>query len=262
MVSPSWTAAIGPPSAASGETCPDHQAAGSAAEAAVGQKRYRSAEAFADNRSRHAQHLAHPGSAFGPFVADDDHVAGLDALSCDRGHGVFFGFENAGRAAMAQAFVAADLRDAAFGREIAVQNDQATSLLQGLVQRRDHFLARRFDAPPAFGSQRLAGDRHRTLVEIFAFQQALHQQADATGAVHVSSDKTSRGLQVGKQRRAFTDFLEIVDVQRDASFARDRQQVQDCIGRTAGGGNARDRVVESMARENVSWDEPPRSTAS
>ena len=122
----------------------DHQAAGGAAEASVGQQGNRPAQSFADNRRRDAQHLAHPRAAFGPFVADHDHVAGLDAFLGDRGHRVFFGIENARWPAMAQAFVTADFRHASFGRKIAVQDDQAASLLQRLVQRRDHFLARRF----------------------------------------------------------------------------------------------------------------------
>ena len=233
-----------------------HQAASGAAEAAVGQQRYRSAQAFADNRRSHAQHLAHAGTALGPFVADDHHVAGLDALSGDRGHGIFFGFENARRAAMAQAFVPADLGDAAFGREIAAQNHQAASLLQRLVQRRNHFLAGRFDAPSRL---RLARVWPVTviaiLVECLPSSRRFTSRRDAAGAVHVSGHKAAGRLQIGQQRRAFADFLEIVDVQRNASFARNRQQVQYRVGRAAGGSHAGDRVFERMARQDVFADD-------
>ena len=153
---------------------------------------------------------------------------------------------------MAQAFVAADLGHASLGREVAVQNHQAAGFLQRLVQRRNHFLVRRFDGASCFSAQRLAAHRHRVLVKMFALQQTVRQQANSSGAVHIGSDKTPRRLQVGQQRRAFADFLEIVDVQGDAGLARDGEQVQDGVGRASGGGDSRDRVLECGAREDVS----------
>ena len=49
IVSPSRTAAIGPPTNASGATWPGHQAARGAAEAAVGEQRHGLAQALADD---------------------------------------------------------------------------------------------------------------------------------------------------------------------------------------------------------------------
>src|SRR6185369_16868989 len=93
--------------------------------------------------------------------------------------------------------------------------------------------------------------------QVFPLQQSLHQQADPSSTVHIGSDETARRLQVGQQRSAFTDLLEIVDVQGDPGLARDGQQVQDRVGRTAGGGDARDRVLECRTSENVSGIDPP-----
>ena len=55
----------------------DHQPAGAAREAAVGDQRHLLAEPLADDRGGDLQHLAHPGAAGRALVADHDHVAGL-----------------------------------------------------------------------------------------------------------------------------------------------------------------------------------------
>ena len=75
--SPSRIAAIGPPLRRLGRDVADHQAAGRAGEAAVGDHRDALAEALADDRRRHLEHLAHAGAAGRALVADHDDVAGL-----------------------------------------------------------------------------------------------------------------------------------------------------------------------------------------
>ena len=63
----------------------DHQAVRRAREAAVGDQRDLVAEALADERAGHVQHLAHAGAAGRALVADHDHVAGLDRARLDGG---------------------------------------------------------------------------------------------------------------------------------------------------------------------------------
>jgi len=65
--SPSWIAAIGPPWPPRGDVA-DHQAAGGAGEAAVGDHRHRLAEALADDRRGDLEHLAHAGPPTGPSL--------------------------------------------------------------------------------------------------------------------------------------------------------------------------------------------------
>ena len=141
--SPSWTTAIGPPSAASGRDVADHQAVGPAGEPAVGEQRDRVAEALADEGGGHAQHLLHPGAADRPLVADDDDVAGHDPLVADRGVALGLGLEDAGRAAMQPPLVAGELHDAAVGRERPAQDRQAAGRLERPLDRHDHLLAGR-----------------------------------------------------------------------------------------------------------------------
>ena len=74
-----------------------HQSVRRAAEAAVGQQRNRCSQSFAHNCAGDAQHFAHARTALGTFVADDDHIAGLNFLGGHRGHGVFFAIRKRAR---------------------------------------------------------------------------------------------------------------------------------------------------------------------
>ena len=88
-----------------GRDVADDKAVRAAGESAVGHQRHVVAQAGAhDGRSRR-EHLGHAGAALGPFVADDDHVALFDLLLLERGEHVFFGVEDLGRAAEAQALL-------------------------------------------------------------------------------------------------------------------------------------------------------------
>ena len=82
--SPSFTSAIGPPTCGLGRDVADDQAVGAAGEAAVGDQADRVAQTRADDRRGRRQHLAHAGAALRPFVADHQHVAGLDPAGEDR----------------------------------------------------------------------------------------------------------------------------------------------------------------------------------
>src|SRR2546423_9836677 len=63
----------------------DHVTVRRAGEAAVGDERDLVAEALANDRAGHAQHLAHAGAALRSLVTDDHDVAFLDLLREDRG---------------------------------------------------------------------------------------------------------------------------------------------------------------------------------
>src|ERR1041384_2785421 len=101
---------------------PRHQPAGRTAEASVGEQRDRTAEPFTNNRRGYAQHLTHSGTAFRSFVADYHNVACLDFLRRNRGHRIFFRFEDASWPAMLKSFVSTDLGHASLGRKISLEN--------------------------------------------------------------------------------------------------------------------------------------------
>src|SRR6202521_1741407 len=103
----------------------DAKAAGGAGEAAVGDERDLAAHALAVKRRCGSEHLAHAGAAPGTLVADDKHVAFLVLAVLHRIEAGLLAVEAARGAGKLEAFHACDLHDCAFGREIALQADDA-----------------------------------------------------------------------------------------------------------------------------------------
>src|SRR5581483_8049184 len=101
---------------------PDDHAPSAAGEAAVGDEADALAEPFADDRGGWREHLAHAGPAARTFIADHEHVAGLDPVAEDRGHRGVFGIEHARGSSDRRILEPRDLRDAAFRREVAFQD--------------------------------------------------------------------------------------------------------------------------------------------
>src|SRR5205085_7200033 len=100
----------------------------------------RIAEAFADDRRRRREHLAHARTAARPFVADHEHIAGTDAVVENRAHRIFYGVEHASRARDLRALEPADFCDRSFGREIAAQHREMALRIDRLVEGRDDVL--------------------------------------------------------------------------------------------------------------------------
>ena len=79
-----------------GRDVADDEAARAAGEATVGDERDVVAEAAAHDGAGGGEHFAHAGSAFGPFVADDDDVTLFDFVGEDGLERGFLGIEDAG----------------------------------------------------------------------------------------------------------------------------------------------------------------------
>src|SRR4051794_8250489 len=120
----------------------DHQPVRGSGETAVRDQRDLVTEAFADERGRDVQHLAHPRPAGRAFVADDDDIASLDAPSLHGGKALVLGIEDACRARVKETLVPGELHDAAFRREVAAQNREAARRLERRLDRNDDLLAR------------------------------------------------------------------------------------------------------------------------
>jgi hypothetical protein len=143
----------------------DHEAVGRAAEAPVGEQGDVLAQAGAVDRGGHREHLAHAGAAGGALVADDDDVAALDPAADQRRHRGLLAVEDARRAAVVAALVAAELDHAALGREVAAQDRQAAGRLDRVVERADDLLALGLGGLARVLADGPAGDRDRVLVE-------------------------------------------------------------------------------------------------
>ena len=78
--------------------------------------------------------------------------------------------------------------------------------------------------------------------------EPLGDHADAARLVEVGGDEVPTRLQVGEQRRALGDPLEVVELELDACLAGDGEQVQHAVGRAARRADAGDRVLQRIAR--------------
>jgi hypothetical protein len=94
-----------------------------------------------------------------------------------------------------------------------------------------------------FLKYRSAGNRGRVL-QYAGFHQPLGHQALAARTLHVHGDESAGRLQVRQGGRFRRDAIEIFQGERNADLARNGEQVQDAVGRAAGGGDRGDRVFE------------------
>ena len=142
-MSPSRTAAIGPADKCLGRNMTRGESARRAAEAPVSEQRHLRTQLRirADGRC-HLQHLAHARPALRPFVANHHHIAGLDAACLHNLEAIFFRVKHARGPAMVVLARRRNLHHAAFRREVAFQNHQATIGLDGLFESGDDVLAR------------------------------------------------------------------------------------------------------------------------
>ena len=233
-----------------------HEAARGSGEATVGEEGHGLAQ-FGDagDGGRDLQHLAHAGSAFRTFVADDDHVVGLDLAALDGVEGVLLGVEDARRAAMLEALVSGDLDDAAFGSEIALEDDESAGGLDGVVEGVDDFLSGSLDGLRGFFGEGLAGNVPGGAVDQAGVDQALCEQAAAARGVIIGRDVLAPGLEVAEQRRLRADAVEVVDRERDAHLVGDGEEVKHGICRSAGGRDAGDGVLDGLRGDDLAGEQ-------
>ena len=100
------------------------------AKPAVGNQRHGFPQSHSHNLGCGRQHLLHPRAAFGPFVADDHHVAGLDLSAQDPLHRFLLGVEDDGRAPVDHHFRgnARGLDNRAFRGQIAEEDGKSSIL--------------------------------------------------------------------------------------------------------------------------------------
>ena len=231
----------------------DHQAIGAAGEAPIGDQAHAIAQSGADQRRSGGKHLAHARPALGAFVANHDHIAGLDLVVQDGGHGGFFGIEDSRRAGKVTLLDTRHLRDGAFGGEVALEHGQVSFGINRVAPGPNHRLVGiRFSGHLSQGfGQGLAGQGERVAVQQAMVQQHAHHLWHATGAVELGGDEAAGGLEVAQDRDAAADDLEIVDGERHLGGAGDGQQVQHGVGGAADGHDHGDGILERLAGQQV-----------
>ena len=193
----------------------DGQARGAARKAAIGQQRAGFAQALGLDVAGGVQHLLHAGAALGAFVAHDDHIARLDLVGQDVGHGFVLRLDHMGGAFKHQQAVvhACGLDHAAVDGDVAGQHSQAAFLGESVL----------VGADAAFGAVFVQAGPAGALAEG-------HLRGDASGAGHVEGlDGVGRvALDVPRVQR----FLERFGVHGGhigVQLARTVQLAQDAV---------------------------------
>ena len=176
MMSPSRTAAMGPPTNASGATwpavnprvAPEKRPSVSRATCALSSALDEMA-AVTCNISRM------PGPPFGTLIADHEHIAGLDSAFLDGSETGFFCIEDAGWPAMFHPIGSGNLHHATFRREIAFENNQPTRRLDWLVECVNDNLSRCFLGKCCFFGQCAAANGECGPIRESRIDQALCQ---------------------------------------------------------------------------------------
>ena len=144
-----------------------------------------------------------------------------------------------------------DLHHAAFGGEIAFEDDEAAGGLDGLVEGVDDHLPRSLLGERSFFGQRAAADGECRAVGVAGIDEALGQQTRTAGGLEVRSHVFARGREVADEGRALADRVEVVDRELDAHLARDGEQVKHGVGRAAAGSDAGDGVFNRFAGDDL-----------
>ena len=147
--------------------------------------------------------------------------------------------------------MAGELHDAAVRREVAAQDREPAGRLQRRLDRDDDLLARRLDDGGRDLGERAAVDVRRVAVHEAGLQQLARDERDAAGGMQVGRDEAAARLDVGDDRRARRDAVELVDRQVDAELVRDREQMQHAVRRAAGRGDRGDRVLDRVTRDHL-----------
>src|SRR5262249_3333753 len=150
----------------------------------------------------------------------------------------FFAIKNARGPSEMLNVMPGNFNDATFRREIAFQNDQTTRGFERIFLRAHHLLSGRFSCGRSFFCQSSSGDGYGVSVEKFRIEHTFGDKRGTSCGVEVRGEKTAAGFEVGDDRNARADAVEVIDGKRDLCFVGDGQKVQDRVGRAAGSGDA------------------------
>ena len=229
-------------------------------ETTIGQERHLVIQPHPGQGRGGHQHLPHPWPTPGPFVPDDDHVAGLNVPAQDGLQRRLLVLKDTRRPPMLhhprQDGRCLDHRSV-WG-QVAPQDGDPPIGPVGIVGRAD-------DVGEAAGSHQILGhglSRHRPR---FAPQQAVphefrHHRRHPSRLVQVLHVMRAGGTEFDQVGSAAAHRVELGQRERDARFVGDGGQVQHRVGRAANGHIHGDCVLKSglghnVARENVFTDQ-------
>ena len=146
-----------------------------------------------------------------------------------------------------------ELGHAAFGRDIAEQDAEPAARLDRIGNGADDFLAGGLGRAFEVREKIVAGDGRR-VDDQPRLHQAPAEQGRSSSRAHVGCHEPPARLEVGDHRRRPRNLVEHVEpelVLADSRFARDRQQMEDEIGRARRRGAGHRSVAQAIGRDQA-----------
>ena len=192
-MSPSRTAAIGPPRGASGATWPAMKPRVAPLKRPSVSSATESPSPSPDDRGGHAEHLAHARPALGALVADHDHVARLDLLALTAAIASSSDSNTRAGPRCSRRSWPATFTTQPSGARLPCRITRPPVGFERLGERADDLLARGLSARVGLLGDRPAGDRHaRPSCSSPASSSRLGDQRHAAGAPHVGAPRSGR----------------------------------------------------------------------
>ena len=226
--------------------------AGGAGEAAVGDEGHRLAQPHAADGGGGVEHLPHPGSALGPLVADDHHVAGDDLPSVDGLDGLLLGVEDPGGAGVEHHLRGhgGALHHAALGGQVALEHGDAAVGGVGVLDGADQLGVAVDHALQVLG-QGLSGAGEHARVQQALLRQLLHDGVHAARALQILHIGIPGGGKMAQVGGFGGDLVGQIQIQLDAALVGDGGQVEHGVCGAAQGHVHRLGVVEGGGGHDV-----------
>ena len=237
----------------------DAEAPCAATEAAVGDERAVRATTGSLQGSSDGQHLAHARPALGAFVPDHEHGAGLNRSGEDRLHRGVLAVEHAGNTLEQFLLLAqtGNFHDGSPGCQGTGEDVDAALCVDRLIERvHDHAVRRRGVDGGQVLRDRLAGHGDAVTVEQSCVEEVLHHHRHAADSVEVAHVELAARLHVRDVRHLRRDSVEVLELQGNACFVGDGQQVQHSVGAAPerardGNGILKRRLRHDLARRDA-----------
>jgi hypothetical protein len=232
----------------------DQETVAAAGEATISDEGNVVAETVAHDGGAGLEHLRHTGATLGTLVADDDDglLALLESAGLEGFDEEVLGVEAAGLAGEDGTLLAGDLADGALGGEAAAEDLDVAGGLDGVGDGADDVLVGG-EVGDEFCVllEGLAGDGHAGAVEHALLEQVLDQAGGAADVVEVLEDVLAGRLEVGEERCAVGNGLEVVDGESDADRVGNGDQVEDGVGAATSDVHEDHGVLKSLASDDV-----------
>ena len=208
-------------------------------------------QTHAHQHCRRDGHFPHAGAALRPFIADDQHAAGLDLLCRHCAAEIIFGVKADRRSAVMKHLGdhAALFHEASAGGEIAVQHRVAAIRIKRIVHRVNDL---RIHRPPECVqefAERAAHGEPAVLIQVSA--DRLQRCTDAAGLVIIVNVVPAARLEFRDAGDFTLDLVETAEVERDPHHFGDRADMQLGIGRTAGRRHVAKAVHKALFSHDV-----------